>query len=85
MDGVYIYTLWRSKHKEKSSHVYEMLHEPTTVKIRDFSTYPWLAIKHIPLSGTFFLILVQKTQKVEDIVISGTASISHTDSEILVI
>lgn len=39
------------------------LHEPTTVKIRDFSTYPWLAIKHIPLSGTFFLILVQKTQE----------------------
>lgn len=39
------------------------LHEPTMVKIRDFSPYPWLTIKHIPLSGTFFLTLVHKTQE----------------------
>ena len=48
----------------KSPHMFmKYLHEPTMVKIRDFSPYPWLAIKHIPLSGTFFLTLVQKTQE----------------------
>ena len=66
----------------KSPHMFmKCLHEPTTVKIRDFSPYPWLAIKHISLLELFSLHLFRKFRKVEDIVISGITSISHTDSE----